>query len=968
VVRTLTLAIAMLLAAGPAGAQYFGRNKVQSAHFNFRILETPHFELYYYPEEHEAASEAGRLAERWYARLSAAFDHQFTKRTPIILYASHTHFTQTTVLSDFIPDGVGGFTDHFAGRVVLPMSAGFGDTEHVLGHELVHAFQRDILRRHGQSLSMLPLWFSEGMAEALSVGPLDTNTEMWLRDAVASDKLPTIAQLGDSRWFPYRYGQALWTFLAERYGPDVSRRALLASSKRGTVGRLQSATHVRIDELSSQWQKWIRRIAAPPTPATVPTPASASLVTAAGGGHLNIGPSISPDGRSVVFLSERDGLSVDVYLADAMTGAVRRRLLSTAADPHFDSLEFLDSAGSWSPDGRQFALAAVRDGMAVLTILDIDNGGVTRELPVSGVDQLYSPAWSPDGRQIAFSGMHGGSSDLFTIGVARGKVRALTADGYSDLQPAWSPDGATIVFSTDRFSSSLATLTFGNYRLGLIDMATGAISPIASNADAKNIDPHWTPDGAGVLFVSDRQGISNVYHLDLASGTINPVTDVGTGVSGLTALSPAMSVALQVPRLVYSVYTRGGYELHGLTLDKPAATPLSARIVVPPAANNLVEPPVADAAPFMSRAYVPKMSLAAIGQPYMSAGGGAFGSFLRAGTSFSFGDMLGQQRLETAIQAGTSMMDFAVQAAYENRRSRWTWGAAGGQVPVITGEAEWTAPVTTNGDAASIRTSLESQQIHRQLSGVLAYPFSRAKRVEFTFGFDAVSFAQRTTTTSFASNGRFLDETTSRAPSAPMALIAEAGTALVYDTAVLGPNSPIVGQRYRLSLSQSLGALGYTTMIADYRRYFMPIRTVTVALRAEEVGRFGNDILDPRLTPLVWTVRDIVRGYDDNSTAVWSAQRFAALNGEVRLPIPGVFHGRVEPSALPIEAFTFADWARFSSPRSGLPTKTTNLGSAGAGVRLNAAGLVFEFGAARTLTDVSGPRGWRFVVNFRPGF
>src|SRR5262249_27122479 len=146
---------------------------------------------------------------------------------PIILYASHAHFAQTSILPGDVPEGVGGFTDHLAGRVVLPFAAGLGETDHVLGHEIVHAFQRDILRKEGRSLAMLPLWFSEGMAEYLSLGDdLDTNTRMWLRDAVAAKRIPTIPQLVNPKFFPYRYGQALWAFMASRYGHDVVVRAL----------------------------------------------------------------------------------------------------------------------------------------------------------------------------------------------------------------------------------------------------------------------------------------------------------------------------------------------------------------------------------------------------------------------------------------------------------------------------------------------------------------------------------------------------------------------------------------------------------------------------------------------------------------------------------------------------------------------------------------------------------------------
>src|SRR5690242_20639702 len=115
----ILVAVGVLSLSTPAGAQYFGRNQVQYVRFNFAILQTPHFDVYYYASEQQAAHLAAQLAERWYARLSAALDHRFTRRQPVILYASHSHFAQTSIIEGTISDGIGGFTDHLAGRVVL---------------------------------------------------------------------------------------------------------------------------------------------------------------------------------------------------------------------------------------------------------------------------------------------------------------------------------------------------------------------------------------------------------------------------------------------------------------------------------------------------------------------------------------------------------------------------------------------------------------------------------------------------------------------------------------------------------------------------------------------------------------------------------------------------------------------------------------------------------------------------------
>src|SRR4051812_37635468 len=93
----LVVSVALIALAWPAAAhaQYFGRNKVQYESFAFQIFKTDHFDLYYYPEETEAAKIAARLAERWYARLSRFFNHDLRGRQVLILYASPAQFRQT---------------------------------------------------------------------------------------------------------------------------------------------------------------------------------------------------------------------------------------------------------------------------------------------------------------------------------------------------------------------------------------------------------------------------------------------------------------------------------------------------------------------------------------------------------------------------------------------------------------------------------------------------------------------------------------------------------------------------------------------------------------------------------------------------------------------------------------------------------------------------------------------------------
>lgn len=971
--RIIVLALVVLPAAA-AGAQSFGRNKVHYDDLEFRVLETAHFNIHYYPAERAAAVEAARLAERWYDRLSVVLRDQFTTRQPIVLYASHAQFAQTNVVAGFLGDGIGGVTDENRGRVVLPFAAGLGETNHILGHELVHAFQRDILKKNGHAMSAMPLWFIEGMAEYVSIGGIDTNTSMWLRDAAAHDKLPRIDQLNDPRWFPYRYGQALWAFLADRFGEDVVVKSLVSRARGGAARQVAAVTGQSVAELSEAWHTWIRERVNSVGGAAV-QPLSKAIVGAADGGRVNIGPALSPDGKSLIFLSERDRYSIDVFLADAATGEVSRKLVETAADPHFESLEFIESAVGWDPGGRRVALAALSGGLPVLSIFNVQTGRLEREFPIRGTDQVFGPTWSPDGRRIAFSAMAGGLSDLYVLDLEKDRVQALTRDAFADVQPAWSPDGRTIAFATDRFSSSLETLSFGDFRLAAIDVDTAIVRELPSVPQAKNIDPHWSRDGSSLFFVADGGGVSNVYRLDVAGGALSQVTSVDTGVSGVTQLSPTLSVAAGVDRLAFSVYRDGAYEIHTMDIDH-SAPPLAAR--TPPAAapehaamQPHALPPLAPASSFSDRPYRGVLSLDRFVQPYLSAGGGGTGGYIRGGVGLSFADMLGNSQLDLAVQAGRYIDDFIAQAAYVNMRSRWNWGIIGGHVPWLSGMAK--GELTPSADGATLKRQTDVyRQLHREVSGVAMYPFSGAKRLELTGGAHMIAFDRESTIRQYAgSTGQLLSTATSTEPAAATATIVDTGAALVYDTSVFGVASPILGQRYRFAIAPSFGSVSYTTVTADYRQYVMPVRPFTIAMRVMHVGRYGSGAADPRLLPLAWTLRDIVRGYGDSgpdsSTLPYlSADRLLVGNVEMRFPIPGVFSPRGRWSALPMEGLIFTDAGRFWIPDvSALPGSRV-LRSAGAGVRFVAAGVVFELDAVKPLDQPS--RGWTFSFNFRPGF
>ena len=108
-----------------------------------------------------------------------------------------------------------------------------------------------------------------------------------------------------------------------------------------------------------------------------------------------------------MFLSERDRLSIDLFMADTAGVDIDRKVLSTAADPHFDSLQYIESSGAWDSSGERFAVAALSAGDPVLVIIDVARGNRREEIPLPGVREIFNPSWAPDGTRIVMSGAQG---------------------------------------------------------------------------------------------------------------------------------------------------------------------------------------------------------------------------------------------------------------------------------------------------------------------------------------------------------------------------------------------------------------------------------------------------------------------------------------------------------------------------------------------------------------------------------
>ncbi len=1010
--------VALTLAV-PAAAQYYGRNKVQYQNFNFRIMKTRHFDVYFYLQNEDTIKIAAEMAERWYARFARMFNHELKGRQTLILYASSPEFQQTTVIPGQLGEGTGGVTESLKRRIVLPFGATLSETNHVIGHELVHAFQYDIMAQghsdayRGNDAGLrIPLWFIEGMAEYLSIGPLDPQTAMWMRDAIQRKALPTIKKMDNQKYFPYRYGHAWWAYMTGRYGDEVVGKLMKAVGRAGSYDAvIEGLLRIKLDQLSKDWQKAMADAYLPLIPMTEPlTKTGTTLVKATEEGFYNISPVISPDGSRMVFLSSRDLFSIDYFLADAHSGKILRRLTSTAVDPHFESIEFIRSAGSWDRTGRRFLFSAVTRGRPVLTIMDVERDRIEREVPFPELAEILNPSMAPDGNAVAFSAVAGGVSDLYIYDLKANQLKQVTKDDFGDIEPAWSPDGRRIAFSTERFSANMNWLDIRNYDLALYDVGSGEITRLPGFPAGNNVNAEWAPDGQSIYFISDQNGKSDLYRIAVADGKITELTNLYTGIAGITEISPAISVSRDKGTLIFSGYDQGRYSIFAIedpqrlagqsflpqfTAQNPAVLP--PRTQPEGALEALLKNPMFGLPKdtnFQVTAYKPHLSLDYVTQPQVAVGVDRYGSYGAGGVAAYWTDMLGYYQLVTMLETSNRLIDTSGLVAYINSRRRTNWGAVAQRFSYPYGYYS-----VTQGDLFGTPVIYELEDIYRQinydLSGFASYPFSQVQRAEFSLGARYLQFNHTLYTRAYDFNGMLVLNDKTSLP-VPKGLALGYGSAsLIYDSGIFGATSPILGQSYVVQASPTLGTINYITGYADARKYLMPVRPFTLAFRALHYGRYGGGAEDMRLYPVYIGFWDMVRGYESFTQAEFEKKPFdigrlygskmLVGNVELRFPLLGVLGiGRNFYGAWPLEAFAFYDiglawWDKASEP--GNPYITSNadprasflggsrkpISSAGFGLRTNVFGYLVV--GVNYVYPISRPaRGWHFQISISPGF
>src|SRR6266513_5941079 len=439
------VAALVTLLPAPSAAQfgYFGQNKIQYRRFDWRVLRGEHVDLYYYPEEEELGRVALAYAGESYDSLEHRFSHAVTRRIPLIVYASHTDFEQTNILPFIPPEGLLGVTEFLKRRVALPFRGSYAEFRHTIRHELVHVFQLSLASqtfgRYPRFRQIgVPLWWTEGLAEFFSAGE-DSRDDMVLRDMTIDGQLPSLPDLAYAYGgLVYPVGGSIHRFLAERYGDwrilglysDIWKFPSFDAALNAVYGRT-------IEELSDEWQYWMRQHYFPAVASQPPLAITARKLT-----DLAIKPTAYQlPGDSVpsfLFFSPSSGYTT-IY-AQSLARRGKHPVVQGERSEQFESFHFFESRIAVNPAG----IAAFSSKYAerdALFFWNLKRSKVVGRYQFAELVSILSPTWAPDGKSVVFSGLSvSGYSDLYRLWLADGgerggRLERLTSDRYEDLDP-----------------------------------------------------------------------------------------------------------------------------------------------------------------------------------------------------------------------------------------------------------------------------------------------------------------------------------------------------------------------------------------------------------------------------------------------------------------------------------------------------------------------------------------------------
>jgi Dipeptidyl peptidase IV (DPP IV) N-terminal region/WD40-like Beta Propeller Repeat len=575
---------------------------------DWKYTETEHFTIYWYPEEEFTARSLLKIAEDIYEHDSKLHNFELKDKINVVIldtedyangFAAHS-FNWITVWASHLyydsrgrVDWLADVFSHELGHIItLKAAAIFRENTYGILFGFMEGsrkYNMDVGVGFMYGTETLPTWMVEGVAQYTSMtygaDPYDTNREMLVRAAVLDENLLTMDQMDiiyDKNSLQaemvYNQGFSMNAFIGEQWGMDAPARMWHESGVGfyPTYNRmLKKELGVSREELYNQWKayitdkynkqvesvlavsdgeevkgRWLRLFETdPPVPEDQMGKFDRWTL-----GITNHFVRYSPDGEYISLASshgtmQRRGSMLYLKKTKPEPDVLNDTKIKKGPKVGFGGYD-------WHPEGKKIVYGGHKSGkwlgyyFSELFVYDVESKKTEQ---ITHNARAMEPSWSPDGTKIAFIINGDGQRKLAVMKYPKISGHYTLIDFDDDTQlgiPTWSPDGSKIAFLMYRKKQQ---------DVWVINADGTGMRPVTYDKH-DNRDPEWL-DNDNVLLSSDRNGVFNVYSVNLNDHKMTQITNVKTGAFWASPSPTGDSIT-------YSYFTSYGFRPYELTKDE----------------------------------------------------------------------------------------------------------------------------------------------------------------------------------------------------------------------------------------------------------------------------------------------------------------------------------------------------------------------------------------------------------------
>lgn len=805
--------LALLLSVGLLAAQYYyGKNKVQRQVEPTYTYETEHFSIYLQEGGEPLARFAAEILEEAYGRHSSDFGFEIGVKIPVIIYKSQPDFAATNIILEPIEESIGGFSELFKNRVVIPFTGSYYELRHVLYHELTHIFEFELY--YSLTLSNLfsivpgftpPLWIMEGAAEFCSAHGGEEE-DAFMRDLLISNNIIPLKELEYWQgYLVYRQGESVFLFIEERYGREKAFELLHAIKLRSNMdAAFKKVFGMNVEDFGTEWLNWLRLRYLPDMENLENRKTQARLLTdhEKDFSYYNGSVALSSSGAKIAYATSK-GDYITVNVISGFDGKHLKKLIKAGRSATFERLPLLRKTLAWSRDESHLAVMGFSRNKPVLLWVDYASGRTEKRYPLK-VDDAYAPAVS--GTRIIYVGVKEGESDLYSLDLESGRVERLTYDLYEEADPSFDRD--LVLYVSDKPDAG-ETWEVGSY----------AVWELLPSGRTRRITPRFTHIASPYRIKGELYFIGPRFQLYTFYAEDSTLTALTHWFETIEEFSPAPN-----GKTAMLVYNNSGWDVAMLngSIESLASKPDTEKTALPytPEETHPYEEEEVTLEDFSH--YRASFS------PDYIYGSGAYSSLYGAMGNFSLGisDMLGDHRfyIDAELYGDILYSDLMISYWYLKHRIDFAVGA------FQLADFYLYYP----------DTSIYFNYIRRARRGVstlISAPMSKFFRLET--GVDGMAITEEEYYGCWIDAQGYLYYTDSSIATYPLF---QANGAVVFDNAVWKYSTPMRGLRLRLgSYSSLLSPLHYQTAYADLRGYLGITQRASFALRTFAGASFGED-------------------------------------------------------------------------------------------------------------------------------